>query len=583
MVLNPGQRRTYFLLGLLLLISAVLRGYFAFHLELGIDEVYYWTYARFPDLSHFDHPGMVGWMIQIFTLNLTFDQELFIRLASVVLGTGSTLLMFLIGRRIRNEATGMIAAFFFTTSFYGFVLCGLFILPDAPQVFFWLLTLYFMVVALPDPDLTLRSRRMMLFTGMAMGLALLSKYHSVFLLAGELIYVLIFNRRWLKAKEFYASLAMTGILVLPILFWNLENSFISFTFHESRVVVKDGGIQPDYFFMELLGQFFYNNPVNVVVILLSLLALIRGKVFLEPAFVRILLLTSLPLIFVFTSFSLFRSTLPHWTGPGYSGLILLAAAWLGGPLEQDRFTPRRFPWVVIPSFVMMAGVVWLAWGQVRQGWVPLKRWNIDDVTLDMYGQQQMASKFIPVARWAEENFLIDAGSPILTFRWFPAANFDYYIGRVMNKKVYALGTLDRIHKYHWINKERGNLPRGSDAWYIALSDDYENPWDLYGNLYEMIIPADTLTILREADTVRQAFLYRLIDLKEAIVFNRQDTVKTGVTNEMDTLLYFMKQIRSDSRWLRILEKRAAEQGITIDEIILQEARILRDSSNRILK
>ena len=36
----------------------------------------------------------------------------------------------------------------------------------------------------------------------------------------------------------------------------------------------------------------------------------------------------------------------------------------------------------------------------------------------------------------------------------------------------ALGTLERIHKYHWINKIRGNLEQGTNAYYIALSDDY---------------------------------------------------------------------------------------------------------------
>jgi hypothetical protein len=106
----------------------------------------------------------------------------------------------------------------------------------------------------------------------------------------------------------------------------------------------------------------------------------------------------------------------------------------------------------------------------------------------------------------------------LTFRWFPAANFDYYVARKIDKTVYALGTLERIHKYFWINKQRGNLKRGSDAWYIALSDDYEDPVALYGSLFEMILPSDTICILRGQDTVRKAFVYRLINLKKDMIF-----------------------------------------------------------------
>ena len=90
----------------LLLCSFILRAFIAGFIELGNDEVYYWTYAKFPALSHFDHPPMVGLVIQFFTLNLTFDSEFFIRLASLVFGTLSTGLMFLIGRQIKNPLTG---------------------------------------------------------------------------------------------------------------------------------------------------------------------------------------------------------------------------------------------------------------------------------------------------------------------------------------------------------------------------------------------------------------------------------------------------------------------------------------------
>ena len=68
----------------LLIISALIRGFLAAWLEFGNDEVYYWTYAKFPDWSHFDHPGLAGWMMQLFSLNLLFDSEFFLRLSSVV-------------------------------------------------------------------------------------------------------------------------------------------------------------------------------------------------------------------------------------------------------------------------------------------------------------------------------------------------------------------------------------------------------------------------------------------------------------------------------------------------------------------
>ena len=54
-------------LGLLLLISTVIRMVVGDSIQLGNDEVYYWTYAKYPDWSHFDHPPMVGFFEQLFT------------------------------------------------------------------------------------------------------------------------------------------------------------------------------------------------------------------------------------------------------------------------------------------------------------------------------------------------------------------------------------------------------------------------------------------------------------------------------------------------------------------------------------
>ena len=51
-------------------ISTIIRGITAYILELGEEESYYWTFAKFPELSNFDQPPMLGWFIQLFSHNL---------------------------------------------------------------------------------------------------------------------------------------------------------------------------------------------------------------------------------------------------------------------------------------------------------------------------------------------------------------------------------------------------------------------------------------------------------------------------------------------------------------------------------
>jgi hypothetical protein len=460
---------------------------------------------------------MLGFVIQLFTLNLTFDSEFFLRLAAVVFGTLSTGLMFLIGRHIKNPLTGLYAALLFTGSFYGFVLSGTFILPDAPQVFFWLLTLYLLLKSLPDRNLMPLSRHLLLLAGVTAGLAMMSKYHSVFLVTGTFCYMLFYNRNWFKVKETYGAFLIFILLCVPVAVWNYQNDFISFTYHEDRISITESGLQMQYFLTEIAGEFFYNNPVNVLIILSAFVALIRRRQFIRADYRRIILWVSIPLLVVFISFSLFRSTLPHWTGPGYLGFILVASAFLSEPKRPD-LKVRLIPWPVATSLALLMLILVTVVGQVRYGWIPLGKWKVDDVSNDLTGWKQLGEKFAPLAKSDEQLAKMDKGSPILTFRWFPAANFDYYVGRKINKPVYALGTLERIHKYYWINQVHGNLKKGTDAYYIALSDDYEDPIALYGALFDTILPADTLCITRKHDTIRKAFVYRLIDLKKEMSF-----------------------------------------------------------------
>lgn len=513
----PENRKLRIALALVLVFSALVRAFVAGSIELGNDEVYYWVYARYPDLSHFDHPPMVGLLVQATTLNLLIDSEFFIRLGPVFLGTASTWLMFLIGKTVRNELTGFYAALLFTASFYGFVLSGTFILPDTPQLFFWLLTLWLLLRSLTAHDPEKKHRNMMFWAGITAGLAFLSKYHSLFLPAGAFAFILFHNRRWFRVKETYMAFFFFLLLTLPVVLWNVDNHFISFTFHENRVSLVGEGIQWQYLATELAGQFFYQNPVNVVLIILAFAAMAGGrKLILAPASWLIFWI-SLPLILVFTGFSLFRSTLPHWSGPGYPGLILFAAAYLADRFRRSESSPL-IPWPIAVAAGFLLLVITLAVTQIRTGFIPLARWG-DDVTHDLVCWRQLGIKFSEVAEEQEKAGLIAEGSPIFTFRWFPAANFEYYVATPDgNRPVYAPGTLERIHKYHWINHIRGDLPSGSDAWYIGLSDDFEDPFQLYGDLFTVIVPVDTLILTRGHDTVRKAFLFRMTGLKNDLRF-----------------------------------------------------------------
>ncbi len=509
---DPYARRA--VLGLIAIASLV-RLRFAFATELGNDEVYYWAYAAFPDWSHFDHPPMIGWVIQLFTLNLALDSEVFIRLAAVVSAALATWLMYLIGRRLGGERAGLFAAILHTSAVYGSVLAGVVILPDAPLVVFWLLALWLLLEVLPAETIGPRERRLALFAGGAIGLAILSKYQGAFIGIGALLYVLVYDRRWLRQPVLYASMAIAALIATPILIWNLKNDFISFTYQSGRVS-PGMSLRLDYFGTEIAGQVLYQNPLTWLLIAAAVLAIARGTQVVDRTDLRILLLNALPLWLLFTGFSLFRSTLPHWTGPAYLPLIALAGVyWAGrfGGLEKRGFAavPWRLNAPMILLVVMLAAVT-VAILFIPQGFgreEPETRRGQGDPSMDMFGMDQVHDGVSAILADDVSSGRMSADAPLMSYRWFPAAHLDYYVARPLGRRLLAAGPLDAVHKYWWINQRRAPLEVGDDAYYVAVSNWYSEPEDAFGRLFASIEPPDTITVEREGARVKNAFVYRL--------------------------------------------------------------------------
>ncbi|HEV8514645.1 MAG TPA: glycosyltransferase family 39 protein [Cyclobacteriaceae bacterium] len=498
----------------LISIATMVRLFMATQVELGNDEVYYWTYALYPDWSHFDHPPMVGIVAQLFSLNQLLTDDFFLRLGPIVLSALSTWIIYRIGTRIKDSRTGLYASFLFTGSIYCSIISGFSLTPDAPLVFFWLLAMDAMIDFLPKESITSTERKKIIWFGVITGLAILSKYQGAFLWIGVFVYVILYNRKWLKEYSFYVAGIVSFVVLSPILIWNIQNNFISFTFHSNRVTPAFE-IRPDYFFTEIFGQVAYNNPINYVLIVIALIALYRNKDFIEKKYSRGLLWTTIPLWIVFTSFSIFRSTLPHWTSPAFIPLILVAAAyWSEIKSEQKSI----FFWIKFPAF-FLATLLFIALYLIDYSPFQLGKkssvsnFGEDDFTQDLYGWNQVGESFKVIAEREEKAGSMSIGSGIVSYKWFPGAHIDFYAARPANRDLFLVGEMNDIHKYAWIDEYRGGLKKGNDYYHIAVSNVYKDPAELFGNYFEKIEPMDTVEIKRADKIMRYAFFYRLKNYK----------------------------------------------------------------------
>ncbi len=511
----------------LLVISALVRAVLAAWMEFGNDEVYYWAYALYPDWSHFDHPPMVGWVIQLFSLNLLLDSEFFIRLASVVFMTANTYIIYRIGKDLKDAQTGLYAALLYTASIYAFVITGIFIMPDTPLMLFWLLAVWMALRALTTSNLRFARRNdeaiqektalrqaqePLLLFGLFAGLAMLSKYSGVFLWIGMALYILIFNRKQLKSPYLYLALLISAICCIPILYWNIDNNFISFRFHGERV--GGGTLNFSTFGTELAGEFFYNNPVNFVLAIIAIIVAFKKKLNLEKSAQRLILCIALPLILVFLFFSLTRPTLPHWNAPAYVLLILLSAAYL-----RDKHA-ERLPKSIIAALSVLVVTLVVGVAEIKTGFISLDKHTEpemlgrDDFTLDMYGWRQLGKKFDDFRKEKIAEGVMKAEDGIVANQWFPLANLDYYVARPLGLRVMGLGWPEFLHKYLWINNKRGGFHHGEDYWFLSDSRYMKDPKETYRWYFKEIELAGIIPIERNGKTVKNFFVYTCKDLMD---------------------------------------------------------------------
>ena len=509
---NDITKYLFILLG----ISALIRSFLAYFIEFGNDEVYYWTYAMYPDWSHFDHPPMVGWFIQLFSGNLFFTSEFFIRLSSVICMTINTYLIYLIGKQVKNEQTGFYAALLYTSSVYAFVITGIFILPDTPLSIFTFLAVLFFI-----KYFQLEKNKHLLLAGLFSGLAMLSKYSGAFIWVGVGLYVILYSRKEFKNPCMYLSVIISAVCLLPILIWNLNNEFISFTFHGNRVGFF-GEFHPEYFLAELVGEFGYNNPVNYILIIIALIALMKGAKFIDDMPKRLILLLSVPMILLFWFFSLTRQILPHWTAPSFILLLLFVAAQL-----TDKYEIKGGSFIIPKSIMVSLSILILLLilgiAEIKTGFIPLnfsdksktvQRYGEGDFTLDMYGWRMIKPEFEEVRKEMIEKDVMKETDEMVALKWYPLANLDYYVAYPLGINMYGFRDPIEIHKYAWINKERGGLKLGEDYWFLTESSNYYEPNRYLKPYFKEIIPLDTINIERCGKTAKYVFVYKLEDLKK---------------------------------------------------------------------
>ncbi len=491
----------------LIIISVIVKLIIAGFLELGNDEVYYWTYALQPDLNHFDHPPMVGWLIRLTTLNLWWVNEVTIRLGAILCSAIATWIIFKLGKLIDSERVGWLAALIYTLSVYTGFIAGLFILPDSPQMLFWVASLYLMAYLILKREE--ENLGVWLLLGLTIGLATLSKVHGLYLWVGFGAFLLFTRIQWLTNWRLYVGVLITLLCIVPIVYWNFEYDFITYRFHSARVT--NTSLQWDMLGREVVGEALYQHPFVYILMLLSLFAIATNRIrFGRKRVTSWLLWMSVPMILIFWGVSLFNPTLPHWAGPAYIPLYLIAALFL------QKSSNRIYPIWIQASFILVvvvltAGVILVRYSPVNFGSQQKENYGEYCPTLDLSGWETMSEQFNKIYQADINAGTMRKDAVLITNKWFPGGHLEFYTARKTGMKLIGVGELQDLHKFAWLNKARGGLQKGADAYFIAASN---LPYDVKTNLYKYFTSVEDPIIInqmRAGKIVRYFYVYRLKD------------------------------------------------------------------------
>lgn len=332
-------------------------------LGLGVDESYLVAISRVPSLSYFEHPPLAFWLAHAFATLFHREAPVVVRLPFILLFALTTWLMFRVGALLFGEWEGAWAALLLNLSLVFSVSSGGWALPDGPLMCAMMAAVYCMARALFDEQ---PSADWWPLSGVFAGLAMLSKYHGVFLLAGAFGFMLTTRsaRRQLARPGPWFAAVIAFAIFSPVLIWNHQHNWISFRFQGARGAPASG-VHLVPLLTNITGQATYLLPWIWLPLVVALFSALKAGPR-DPRRWFLCCIAGGPLL-VFTLASLNGNVgLPHWEAPGYLVLFPLLGMAVATRLAWRDGLTRG--WVRF-SVVAFALVVGLAASELATGWV----------------------------------------------------------------------------------------------------------------------------------------------------------------------------------------------------------------------
>lgn len=406
--------------------------------------------------------------------------------------------MYRLGAELFSPRAGLFAAITYNLSPLFGVVFGTFVLPDGP-----LDAALIAAALLLSRALEARGENALgwwLAAGLALGLALFSKYNGILVLFGALLYLASSprHRPWLARREPWLGILVAFVVFLPTLIWNARHGFASFAFQGDRAFGL--AFHPLAPFIVFGGEALYLLPwIWLPLVLAGLAAARRG-----PGEWRgwLLFCLALPAVLIFSVIALWARgrVLFHWAAPGYLMLFPLLGAAIEARLATGARAIRRR--IILPWLIATAGFVIIATAlvatEVRLNW-PIdlaRRFPIGhDPALQLRDWHSLRGDL------ARRHLLDRPGLVVAAVRWSDAAKISVALGPetpvvVLGAKPHEFGFDQPLSRY-----------QGHDLLILAPNVGPARMALSFGALFHGIEPLPPATLVEDGRPVLVIPLY----------------------------------------------------------------------------
>ena len=472
---EPGWRS---LLILCLLITAIR---FLFTGIMGImpQDAYYDFYAQHLDLSYYDHPPMIAYLLRLFTT--IFGKNVFaVKLADTIITLLTIISFYGLAKKFLSVNKALIGTCLLLSTFMISIL-SLVSTPDVPLMLCWTVSLHFLYGAIWN-----RKNIYWIWAGIMTGLSFDSKYTAVFIIIGLIGFLLISKpyRKLLFSRWLLLYLLCFAVTILPVVIWNVRNKFASFKF-QSEGRVKEGiEFNPTGF----AGVIGHQAAILLPILFFSLVYFIyrfcRKYSF---RFARIqanqlfLLCFFIPLFFGFFFLSFIYWVKINWMMPAYvTGIIWVCRFWNIKWLRYQLVTS------VVVHLVMAIEIIFYV--------IPIRS---DDT---WFGWSEFSTQVETRRKKFPDAFIFSSDD------YKTAAVLNFYL----KETVYSKNVVgQRALQFDFVGTDLKTL-EGRDAFYIDsnprfdnLKNENENIPSFYYNYFDRIIPLDPILIEKNGKVERK--------------------------------------------------------------------------------